>query len=131
MLYPTPLPLALASFALILVQLCGRLRPDFLNRTGSEVLDGRRSFPSGHSSSAYAICWYGAFYILWSLHWRYSQAWQVRVRLGVVVQLLQELAGAGHSNSAPCCCWLLGLDVQANQQALCEQRPSFYVFMCT
>jgi membrane-associated phospholipid phosphatase len=58
-------------------QLCGRLRPDFLWRTGSEVLDGRRSFPSGHSSSAYAICWYGAFYILWSLHWRYSQAWQV------------------------------------------------------
>jgi len=77
--------------------LCGRLRPDFLDRCYDEndvilangtvtVLvpgnsekctstrgledDGRKSFPSGHSSCTLAVSMYAAYYVLWCLHFR-------------------------------------------------------------
>jgi membrane-associated phospholipid phosphatase len=67
--------------------LCGRLRPDFLDRCydtdgnvaeGTETkclqngreYDGRKSFPSGHSSCTLAISMFAAYYVLWCLHFR-------------------------------------------------------------
>lgn len=81
--------------------ICGRLRPDFLDRckpnipTGFVALnfdkmaksgewghsegitctntdrrfvrDGRVSFPSGHSSTAYVVGWFGCFYLIWGV----------------------------------------------------------------
>ncbi|KIZ05403.1 hypothetical protein MNEG_2554 [Monoraphidium neglectum] len=79
--------------------ICGRLRPDFLDRCKPAVApgevsaifdavgtgdtwgtnprvtctadddkflrDGRVSFPSGHSSTAYVVGWFGCFYLIW------------------------------------------------------------------
>jgi hypothetical protein len=70
----------------------GRLRPDFLHRcrpdgvtaTGFDifqevtcdapnsdtVIDGRLSFPSGHSSNTMSLAWFTALYLVWSLYHR-------------------------------------------------------------
>ncbi|KAJ7180753.1 lipid phosphate phosphatase 1 [Mycena filopes] len=62
-------------FTNVLKNKCGRLRPDFLARckwdevalkcTGKkgDVLDGRRSFPSGHSSAAFAGMTFLSFWL--------------------------------------------------------------------
>ncbi|GBF96583.1 phosphatidic acid phosphatase type 2B [Raphidocelis subcapitata] len=78
--------------------ICGRLRPDFLDRCkpalpfeqalkamnqndewghtinplcknadARELRDGRVSFPSGHSSTAYVMGWFGCLYLLWGV----------------------------------------------------------------
>lgn len=85
-------------FTELFKQICGRLRPDFLDRCKpalpfNEALkamnqndewggsinplcqnkdervlrDGRVSFPSGHSSTAYVVGWFGCFYLLWGV----------------------------------------------------------------
>eukprot|EP00775_Hariotina_reticulata_P007321 gene7321-7533_t len=73
--------------------IASRFRPDFLARckpagakegmslgldtpvtcTGKDsevLLDGRRSFPSGHSSNTLSICWYCVVYLFHALYWR-------------------------------------------------------------
>jgi len=77
-------------------RICGRLRPDFLDRCapikpppggleanygsftsptcttppGYKLKDGRYSFPSGHSSCSMAAGLFGALYLLWAVHAR-------------------------------------------------------------
>eukprot|EP00877_Chromochloris_zofingiensis_P006003 jgi/Chrzof1/1656/Cz10g16040.t1 len=76
--------------------LCGRLRPDYLSRCKPNVAnfgnvtlqygqspvvtcttddmvglhDGQQAFPSGHSSSAYAVGWYASYYMVWCISLR-------------------------------------------------------------
>lgn len=40
------------------------------NISKKEMRDGRLSFPSGHSSTAYVVGWYGCFYLLWGVSMR-------------------------------------------------------------
>lgn len=90
--------LVVGFFTELFKLICGRLRPDFLDRCkpklpfadalkamnqndewGNSISplcsnkderalrDGRVSFPSGHSSTAYVVGWFGCFYLLWGV----------------------------------------------------------------
>ena len=52
----------------------GRLRPDFFARLDSgddsAILDGRKSYPSGHSATSFACGIYWALHLTWSFHFR-------------------------------------------------------------